>query len=187
MRTQCHISAVAPIPITLPSHVALAFLQTYIPTMTQVPDFVSFYEIPADPSLISDDSFFGPWDESVRAYTVDEVINLTPGLTRVTTWPAVYQSAPDGIRVRASTAAGVISWTKWTVRRRQDGMSPEGSDSTSSSITYVAEEWELHADLTIEANRLLMPFVLWYAHKVITQLCQGVIDELVRIYFKMPV
>lgn len=187
MRTQCHISAVAPIPITLPSHVALAFLQTYIPTMTQVPDFVNFYEIPADPTLISDDPFFGPWDESVRAYTVDELIHLTPGLTRVTRWPAVYQSAPDGIRVRASTAAGVISWTKWTVRRRQDEISPAGSDSASSSTTYVAEQWELSADLTIEANRLLMPFVSWYAPKVITQLCQAVIDELVRSYFKMPV
>ncbi|KAH6869280.1 hypothetical protein B0T10DRAFT_467347 [Thelonectria olida] len=148
MHTQCYISAASPIPINLPSLVALALLQTYIPTMTQVPDMISFYENPADPALISNDPFFGPWDETVRAYIADEAIHLVLGLTKVTDGPQSIRTLP---------------------------MEFEFQNRGSST------------DPIIEATRLLMPFISWYAPKVMTQLCQSVMDEIVRRYLKIPI
>ncbi|KAF7556207.1 hypothetical protein G7Z17_g1605 [Cylindrodendrum hubeiense] len=99
MRLQRTISAAAAIPVNLPPHVALGFLHTYIPTLTKVPDLVEFHEIPSDPASISDDPFFGPWDETVRTYMSRGAIRIAPGLTKVTEWPSVFQSTFDGIRL----------------------------------------------------------------------------------------
>lgn len=178
MRSQCGMEVALPIPVHIPAQFALEYLQANAPALTQVCEDPVFEELPPDPALIADDSFFGPWDENTRLYNISGPIYLAPGLKKAATWSAVYQLIPDGVRLRGVVNAGVVSWTKWTIRRRQDGT---GSESSSPGLNI--EEWELYGEVMIEAHNLLMPFASLFLRRVIRQLGERAIDGLVQTYY----
>jgi hypothetical protein len=170
-----------PIPVKVPAQFALEYLQTNSLALTQVCESPRYEEVAPDPVLLADDHILGPWDQTARAFNIYGSICLAPGLTKAATWFAIYQLIPDGVRLRATVNAGVISWTKWTIRRRLVGT--PFTDSESSSPAVDVEEWELYGEVTIEANNLLMPFASMYLRRTLPQLGERALDGLVQAYY----
>ncbi|KAF7555494.1 hypothetical protein G7Z17_g2116 [Cylindrodendrum hubeiense] len=186
MRSQHYTIVAIPIPINLPPQVVVAFIQTYVPTLRLNDHVAGFEEIPADPSCIANDPFFGPWDDTVRSFQVHEITRLLPGVSRETRWPVVFQSFPDGISSRANANAGILVWARWTVRRR-DVASPASPASpetaTSSPATEVGEEWELYEEVLTDANTMLMRFTARSVDRIHNQITQRLVDEVCKSYF----
>ncbi|KAH6880699.1 hypothetical protein B0T10DRAFT_495127 [Thelonectria olida] len=185
MRSRWDTTASASIPSHVPAKVILQHVQSLVPTLQVNPSVTGFDEVSPNPDDIAKDPFFGPWDESERAFTVRETIYLAPGLTKDLVWPIAFQLTPTGARSRGDVSAGVVCWTLWTVRRCQDGSSPASDTTSSSTSTHAGDEWELCGDLIIEGNRLIMPFVTWRSHQILQLICQGLVDGGVRSYLKM--
>lgn len=186
MRSRCYFSVTASLPSNVSPRFALEVLQTYIPTISQMPGVIGFIEIPAEPALIADDPYFGPWDETVRAYTIRAAIHMLPGLTKTHQWPAVFQKTPNGMRNRGNTPTGIVTWTEWTVRRCGDG-ADAGAEIPNTTVVDETEQWEIHVDNTVEARSLLMPFVQRYSDRAMAILCQRVADEIIRFYLQTPI
>ncbi|KAH7150343.1 hypothetical protein B0J13DRAFT_674032 [Dactylonectria estremocensis] len=186
MRSRYTATTSSPIPRNLPSEVVVAFIQSYDPVLRHNPGIVSYEEVAADPNDISDDLFFGPWDNTVRKFRVREVIWLAPGLTKDLVWPMIYQHTPDGIRYRGDATAGIIGWTQWVVRPRQGNTPPAGFGDLLSTAQNAGDEWELWGESTVEANTLLMPFISNNTKNFVEQICQGVIDEIVATPRRVP-
>ncbi|KAH6880425.1 hypothetical protein B0T10DRAFT_495406 [Thelonectria olida] len=184
-----------PLPSILPPHLVVAALQTYTPVLVHNVTIDKFETITADPSLLANDPFFAPWDDSVRAYHVWWHIELGHGLVRRWQWPVVMQYAPCGLRFRVLTPQNVHVWARFTVRPRTtqplaSDSSPTSSESTAtpSPMTSVADEWELHDEIVVEGNRLYMPFVLPYAHRAHQRVCENIVDAVFKsyVYGAMP-
>ncbi|CAI6099999.1 unnamed protein product [Clonostachys chloroleuca] len=164
MRVQRQMSITVPVPQNLPASAALAYIQTADPIIRNLGTLSRF-----EPTAVTEDAANDPFFElhppsPVAGYQIFEVITLAPGLTKEVTYPAFFQRISEGIRVRASGAAGITGWCEFTIRQRQVADSPGSSISTPSTATPVAdlgpEEFELYETLVVEANSLLMPFVV---------------------------
>ncbi|KAF5672801.1 hypothetical protein FHETE_3635 [Fusarium heterosporum] len=152
MRSQHHISITVPISNRVPPEVVLAHIQKCTPLLEHNTVVTGYTEMSPDVALVMGDPFFGKPNSSIRTFLSHERIHLAPGLTRERSWPVTCLSIPNGIRWRANANAGVTVWTEWVVRPRQD----LGTPSSAGTLT---EEWELYEEVTIEANKLIMPFV----------------------------
>ncbi|KPM40869.1 hypothetical protein AK830_g5721 [Neonectria ditissima] len=175
-RSQCYATVAIPIPNHVSPEAVIAFIQTYRPILRHNPSIVSFEKVVSRFDAIGNDSFFGPWDDTVCTFQVREVITLAPGLTKDMSWPMIFQCIPDGIRFRGDAAVGVVAWNRMVVRPRQQVMSPCSSEGSTPSD--VAEEWELLFESTVEANRLLMPFITGNTENFLRQICEGLVDEI---------
>ncbi|KAH7139634.1 hypothetical protein B0J13DRAFT_66319 [Dactylonectria estremocensis] len=183
MRSQHTTFVTIPIPINLPPHTVVAYLQTYAPTLRHNDHVANFTEVASDPADIANDVFFGPWDESVRTFQIHEVTRLLPGVSRENRWPVVFQSFPSGINSRANANIGTIVWARWTVRHRDAG-SPANSESTaSSSATEMGEEWELYEEVLVDANTMVMPFAARVIDKIHQEISQRIVDDVFKTYF----
>ncbi|KAH7121772.1 hypothetical protein B0J13DRAFT_567250 [Dactylonectria estremocensis] len=180
MRSQCSMEVAVPIPVKVPAEFALEYLQTNSLALTQVCENPRYEEVSPDPVMLADDHVLGPWDKTARAFNIYGSIYLAPGLTKAATWFAIYQLIPTGVRLRATVNAGVISWTRWTIRRRVGGAPI--TDSESSSPIVETDEWELYGEVTIDANNLLMPFASMYLRRTLPQLGDRALDGLVQAY-----
>ncbi|EEU45676.1 uncharacterized protein NECHADRAFT_61450 [Fusarium vanettenii 77-13-4] len=185
MRSQYRFFISIPIPNTLPPEIVLNFIQTYTPTLQSNPVIADFTEKPTDINGITSDPFFGPPDNTLRTFEIHEVITLAPGLRKETRWPTVFQCTPHGIRSRANATAGIVVWAEWVVRPRQDSSSagsPIEAGNTPSTERTLGEEWELYEEVTIEANRLVMPFVSRTSNDVHREICHKVLAEAMKGY-----
>jgi hypothetical protein len=154
---------------------------------------VSFEESPSNPSLIENDPYFGPWDNTVRAFEVREVIQLAPGLRRETKWPIVFQCVPNGALCRVNAPGGIITWTQWTVRPLSEATvstNLDGSPGTVASLddspgtmTALGEEWELYGETHLEANSLMIPFIFPMTCKILREMSGRIVDEVFKSYF----
>ncbi|KAF5001614.1 hypothetical protein FGRMN_920 [Fusarium graminum] len=180
MRSQHHISITVPIPNRVPPEVVLAHIQKCTPLLEHNTVVTGYTEMSPDVALVMGDPFFGKPNSSIRTFLSHERIHLAPGLTRERSWPVTCLSIPNGIRWRANASAGVTVWTEWVVRPRQD----MGTPSSAGTLT---EEWELYEEVTIEANKLIMPFVSRTADGVHRTICQKVVDEVVDKYLAKQV
>ncbi|KAK7416198.1 hypothetical protein QQX98_005395 [Neonectria punicea] len=99
MRSQDHTFVSIPIPSNVPSHVVLAYIQTYEPVLRHNPGMVSYSQLDLDLDQVGNDSFFDSSDpeHTIRAYQAHEVIWLGPGLHKELRWPIFFQM------VRATT------------------------------------------------------------------------------------
>ncbi|KAL2684963.1 hypothetical protein Neosp_006056 [[Neocosmospora] mangrovei] len=188
MRKQHHLSIVIPVPGNLPPGAVIATIQTYTPLIRHHSTLTSFDEISTGPDAIAGDPFFGPWDESVRAFRLRELITLAPGLNREITYQTIFQDVPEGVRSRATAPAGIVVRAEFAVRQRRAAtmpISPAGSDSTASGSTATVEgdEYELREDIVVEANSLLMPFITEALATVHREICEKVMAEIVKNYF----
>ncbi|KAM0551717.1 hypothetical protein ACHAPJ_008284 [Fusarium lateritium] len=175
MRSKHQVSISVPIPSRVPPEVVLAHIQKYTPMLEHNSVVVSFSETTPNVALVLNDPFFGAPNSSVRSFESTERLTLAPGLTRDRKWPVTFQKTPNGIRSRADARAGVIVWTEWLIRPRQDV-------STPSSTATLTEEWELYEELVVEASALVMPFVSRTADGVHRTINQKVIDEVATNY-----
>ncbi|KAF5002740.1 hypothetical protein FGRMN_137 [Fusarium graminum] len=180
MRSQHHSSVSIPIPRHIPPKAVLDHLQTYEPVLRCHSGIVSWQHSVPDYSSVVNDSFFdgADPDHSLRAYQVYEVIRLGPGVGRDLRWPIIFQKVPNGIVSRSNAPAGVISWVQWYVRQRQG--EPAESVSTPNTATPPScgdDEWELYGLVTLEAHRMLMPWVTPNSNNYQVSIAQGIVDE----------
>ncbi|KAF4470669.1 hypothetical protein FALBO_2426 [Fusarium albosuccineum] len=188
MRTQHHLSIATPIPGNVPPGVVVAAIQTYTPLIRHHSAMTGFDEVSATPDVLDNDPFFGPWDDSVRAFQLRELITLAPGLTKEITYQTIFQLVPDGTRSRAMAPAGIVVRAEFTVRQRRATtvpISPAGSDSTASgsTVTAMGDEYELREEVLVEANSLLMPFITEALATVHRGICERVVVETAKNYF----
>ncbi|KAF5020267.1 hypothetical protein F66182_7715 [Fusarium sp. NRRL 66182] len=189
MRTTRHLTISIPIPGNLPPGAVVAGLQTITPFITHNRTITSVDEVLAAPEDTVDDPFFGPFDDSFRTFDCHEVISLAPGLSKTIGWKAIFQSVTDGVRSRALAPAGVTVRAEWTVRQQQRApmgpISPAGSDSTASgsTVTQEGDEYELHEDVFLEANSLLMPFIVDSCLAVHRDMCENLLAGIFKDYF----
>ncbi|KAK7426849.1 hypothetical protein QQZ08_006595 [Neonectria magnoliae] len=185
MRTQRLLSHAIPIPGNLPPGVVLASVQSFIPFLDNHKTMTRYNETPPRPESIANDPFFSLGDDTLRFYQASELVTLAPGLSKEVTYHVVFQRISDGMRTRAEAPAGVVIRAEYTVRPRPNPTSPAGSDSTGtgSTITAVGDEYELHEDVVVEANSLMMPFIIDSVVTAHHTICVGVIDEVAKSYF----
>ena len=191
MRVQRRLSIDVPISSALPPSVVVAALQTFSPVIRHLGTLSRYEPIQPRAGVVADDPFFTPaapdGDLAVSSFQVYELITLAPGLTKEVTYPTHFQRLPNGLRCRADGAARIVGWCEFTVRPRRNAgsdaaPSPDGSASTPSSIND-ADEYELHEAMVIEANSLLMPFVLQTMSVAHRGLCNKILDEVMQQYY----
>ncbi|KAH7136610.1 hypothetical protein EDB81DRAFT_86617 [Dactylonectria macrodidyma] len=184
MRTQRILSHSTAIPSNLPPAALINSMQSFIPFLSNHKTMTRYSETTPSPEDIADDPFFNPsWDDSIRSFDVTELVTLGPGISKEVTYKVVFQHIPDGMRSRAEAPAGVVIRAEYSVRPRIEAMSPAGSESTGSPATAVGEEFELHEDVAVEANSLMIPFIVGSVITAHQTICSGVIDEACKIYF----
>lgn len=174
------------IPANIPPPVVISVLHSYIPLMTTNPSITSFTEQPAHPSLMGDDPYFGPWDETIRCFQISDVVTLGPRLSKTIGYQVIFQAHPDGTRSRGNAPAGVVIRADYRVRARPGPTSPAGSDSTGSSATVVGEEYELNEELEVEANSLIMSIVADGAAFTHRHIVESVMEQIAKTYFGIP-
>ncbi|KAF5705962.1 hypothetical protein FGLOB1_7679 [Fusarium globosum] len=191
MRSTQLLSISVPIPGTLPPSAVVAALQAVDPFVAHHRTVTSLEEVQADPADTADDPFFGAFDNSFRAFQMQELVNLAPGLGKTISYKAIFQVIPDGLRSRAKAPVGVVVRAQWTVRQQQQArspsgpISPAGSDSTASGSTATAEgdEFELHEQVLLECNSLLMPFITESCVAVHREICENFMAKTFKDYF----
>ncbi|KAF7543387.1 hypothetical protein G7Z17_g10783 [Cylindrodendrum hubeiense] len=184
MRTQRLLSHSIAIPGNLPPAALITSVQSYIPFLSNHKTMTRYNENTPNPEAIANDPFFDPpWDDSIRFFEVTELVTLAPGLSKEVTYQVVFQRIPDGVRSRAEAPAGVVIRAEYTVRPRLGPTSPAGSDSTGSTVTAVGDEYEMHEDVAVDANSLMMPFIVGSVVTAHRTICMGVIDEVCKNYF----
>ncbi|KAF4956871.1 hypothetical protein FSARC_11459 [Fusarium sarcochroum] len=193
MRTTQHLTISIPIPGTLPPFAVVAALQTVTPFIAHHRTLTSYEEVAPDPEDTVNDPFFGPFDDTFRTFDLQELVSLAPGLGKTISYKAVFQTIPDGLRSRALAPVGVVVRAQWTVRQLQRGRAASGplspaSDSTASGSTVTAEgdEFELHEEVLLEANSLLMPFITESLLKVHREICENFMAETFKGYYGSP-
>jgi hypothetical protein len=191
MRTTQLLSISVPVPGTLPPGAVLAALQAVDPFVAHHRTVTKLEEVPANPADTAEDPFFGPFDDTFRAFEMQELVNLAPGLAKTITYRAIFQVIPDGLRSRAKAPVGVVVRAQWQVRQQQRDrsatgpISPAGSDSTASGSTATVEgdEFELHEQVLLEANSLLMPFITESCVSVHREICENFMAATFKEYF----
>lgn len=191
MRTTQLLTITVPIPGTLPPGAVLAALQAVNPFVAHHRTVTSIEEVASDPEDTADDPFFGPFDDSFRAFQMEELVNLAPGLSKTIAYKAIFQVIPDGLRSRCKAPVGVIVRAQWTVRQLHHDrspmgpISPAGSDSTASGSTTTVEgdEYELQEQVLLECNSLLMPFIVDSCASVHRGICENFMVATFKEYF----
>ncbi|KAH7245287.1 hypothetical protein BKA59DRAFT_475609 [Fusarium tricinctum] len=186
MRSQQHCFVSIPIPRHIPPQAVLDYVQTYEPVLRHNPGMVSWQDSALDHNSVANDSFFDISDpnRSLRCYQAYEIVRLGPGVGRDVRWPIIFQRVPNGIVSRADAPAGVVSWTQWYVRPRQSEQYAESvsTPSTSTPSSCADEEWELYGIVTLEAHRMLMPWITTSSKSYQASIGQGIVDDVCEKY-----
>lgn len=186
MRSQQHCFVSIPIPRHIPPQAVLDYVQTYEPVLRHNPGMVSWQNAALDHNSVANDTFFDISDpnRSLRCYQAYEIIRLGPGVGRDVRWPIIFQRVPNGIVSRADAPAGVVSWTQWYVRQRQSEQYVESvsTPSTSTPSSCADEEWELYGIVTLEAHRMLMPWITTSSKSSQASIGQGIVDDVCEKY-----
>lgn len=185
MRTQRSLNLSVPLPPDLSPSSVVGALHTVDPIIRHLGTLARYELVPTDPVAVDSDPFFKAWDHAVFQYQFQDHIPLGPGLTKKIEYPAFFQLIPDGIRCRANAPAGVIVWSQFTVRQQQATPAPPqgpGSESSPASTGTEGEEYVFYEEALVEADSLLMPFVARSMAAIHRDLCQSVVDDMIKTY-----
>ncbi|CVL07441.1 uncharacterized protein FMAN_14362 [Fusarium mangiferae] len=181
MRSQHHCFVNVPIPRHIPHQSVLDYIQTYEPVLRHNPGMRSWEKSGLDYALVANDRFFDSSDpgQSLCCYQAYEVMRLGPGVQRDLKWPIIFQRVPNGIVSRADAPAGVISWTQWYVRPRPSEAAADSvsTPSTATPSSSGDDNWEVYGIVTIEAHRMLMPWVATKSESYQVAIGQGMVDD----------
>lgn len=136
-----------PLPPHLTPDAVIRTLHAYEPLIRPNPYLQSFRRLPVDLDEIVADPFFTEDGSNIVKYEIHDRIPVIPlvGWTSPVVFPAIFQSIPAGVRLRADAAAGTRVRSVYGVERAQQ---VEGG-----------VEWELVERSHVECNPLLKPFV----------------------------
>lgn len=181
MRTRHQLGLDVPIPGNVPPSAVVAGLLSLMPIVRHLGSMCRYEQIPVQMDVIVTDPWFiAPYKDPVFSWRLSQLITLAPGLTKEISYPIFLQRVGDKVHGRADAPAGILVWTEFSVRSKQGPSSPE---STSSSATMV-DEYELHEDVWLGANSLLMPFITQTTLHAHRELCVKVVEEVTNDYLK---
>lgn len=154
------------------------------------PFIIDFDEHLCPAGTVDDDPFLDPWNDTLRAFDARSIVSLLPGIFKEFRVSSIFQCIADGIVCRGSVFPQIIVWAQWWVRPRQlaSSLTPDtpSSDQTLGLETLgqetLGQEWELHEDLIIESNSLLMPFVLSTTIIAHREINSGFLQEAIKSY-----
>ncbi|CAN8101772.1 unnamed protein product [Discula destructiva] len=147
-----------PLPATLAPDVVIRNLHAYEPLIRPNPYLQSFSRLPVNLDEVVSDPFFTEDGTNIVKYEIHDRIPVIPavGWTSPVVFPAIFQSIPAGVRLRANAAAGTVVRSVYGVERVSGGGSGSGSGSGGDGE---AEGWALVERSHVECHALLRPFV----------------------------
>lgn len=193
-----------PLPSTLSPDTVLQAIHAYEPLIRPNPYLQGFERLPVNRDDIVSDPFFledgNSWN--LAKYEIHDRIPVLPaiGWMKDVSFPAVFQSFPTGVRLRAEAAAGTTVRSIYGVERARradvddddDAGVPLGIDgaarrpppaaaaaATQSRPGGTGGGWDLVERSHVECNALLKPFVQKQFEAGHRDLCQKVLDNLV--------
>ena len=172
-----------PLPSYLSPELVLEQLQNYESLITPNPNLLKYNRRPVAVEELIDDPFFTETGSKLEAFEVTDRIILLP-LAGFSSWcykdvriPAVFQSFETGVRYRADAQGGVRVWSTYEIRRRDP---TTGSSAESVVVSPGAGDWELVEQARVECSHLVKPFVIKNFESAHREICQRMIDEMVR-------
>lgn len=179
-----------PLPSTLSPDVVIQNLHAYEPLIRPNPYLQGFERLPVDLDEIISDPFFTEDGNNIVKYEIHDQIPVIPaiGWTKDVSFPAIFQSFPTGVRVRADAAAGTRVRSVYRVERAREHA--DGPQSSSSDASQWAAQprsgrgWDLVERSHVECSALLKPFVQKQFEAGHRDLCQKVLDNLVAAMHK---
>lgn len=187
-----------PLPSTLSPDTVLQAIHAYEPLIRPNPYLQGFERLPVNRDDIASDPFFSEDDGksswNLAKYEIHDRIPVLPaiGWMKDVSFPAVFQSFPTGVRLRAEAAAGTTVRSIYGVERSAVPAAPARSadDGLSLGIDGAALRhgglmggmgggWDLVERSHVECNALLKPFVQKQFEAGHRDLCQKVLDNLV--------
>lgn len=173
-----------PLPSYLSPELVLEHLQTYEPIILAQPYVQRFNRRAVNLKEVLNDPFFTETGRKIEAFeAVERVVILpVPGLSSLLSKDVrlspIFQSFDNGVRCRADAQAGVRVWSTYEIRQRDLGA--EFERRGGAPVSPGAGDWELVESARVECSPLLKPFVAKSFEGAHRDLCQRVIDELVR-------
>lgn len=182
MPTTHQVTLSFPLPSYLSPDLVLEHLQNYEPLITPHPYLLKYNRRPVTVEELIDDPFFTETGRKLEAFEVTERVVLLP-VTGFSSWcykdvriPAVFQSFETGVRCRADAQGGVRVWSTYEIRRRD----LDSSSTESIVVSPGAGDWELVEHARVECSHLVKPFVVHSFEGAHREICQRMIDEMVR-------
>lgn len=169
-----------PLPPPLLPDMVIQAVHAYEPLIRPNPYLQGFDRLPVDLDEIIADPFFTEDGSNIAKYEIHDRIPVLPaiGWMKDVSFPAIFQSFPTGVRLRAEAAAGTTVRSIYGVERARE--QAEGLSSTDGSQSKPKSGgWELVERSHVECNALLKPFVQKQFEAGHRDLCQKVLDNLV--------
>ncbi|KAJ4390086.1 hypothetical protein N0V93_007559 [Gnomoniopsis smithogilvyi] len=168
-----------PLPSILSPDIVIQAIHAYEPLIRPNPYLQGFDRLPVDLGEIVADPFFIEDGSNVAKYEIHDRIPILPavGWMKDVSFPAIFQSFPTGVRLRAEAAAGTTVRSIYGVERARE--QAEGLSSTDGSQAKPGGGWALVERSHVECNALLKPFVQKQFEAGHRDLCQKVLDNLV--------
>lgn len=181
-----------PLPSTLSPDVVIQAVHAYEPLIRPNPYLQGFDRLPVNPDEIVADPFFTEDGSNIVKYEIHDRIPILAaiGWMKDVSFPAIFQSFPSGVRLRAEAAAGTTVRSVYGVERirrgeqQQQVREEEGGMSRTDGSSRLRGpggrgDWELVERSHVECNALLKPFVQKQFEAGHRDLCQKVLDNLV--------
>lgn len=174
-----------PLPSTLSPDIVIQNLHAYEPLILPNPYLQGFERSPVNLDEIVSDPFFTEDGDNIVKYKIHDRIPVIPaiGWTRDISFPAIFQSFPTGVRLRADAAAGTRVRSVYGIERTRE--LADGPRTASLSVSQMAArprrggDWDLVERSHVECNALLKPFVQKQFEAGHRDLCQKMLDSIV--------
>lgn len=169
-----------PLPCSLSPDIVVQNLHAYEPLIRPNPYLQGFERLPVSLDEIVSDPFFTEDGSNIMKYEIHDRIPVVPaiGWTKDVSFPAIFQSLANGVRVRADAAAGTRVRSVYGVERAAREQA-DGGSQTSRGGRPGGGDWDLVERSHVECSVLLKPFVQKQFEAGHRDLCQKVLDNLV--------
>ncbi|KAF3767262.1 hypothetical protein M406DRAFT_234181, partial [Cryphonectria parasitica EP155] len=161
-----------PLPPSLHPELVVSNLHAYEPLLQPNPYLQGYHRRPVDLDDLIADPFFTEHGTNIVSYEVHDRIPVVLGLTKDVRFPAIFQSFPAGVRVRADAAAGTRVRSIYEVCRGAGAGGVAGGGGAGSA-------WELVERSHVECSAVLKPFIMKSFEAAHRDLCQKVLDNIV--------
>ncbi|KAJ4422879.1 hypothetical protein N0V82_002404 [Gnomoniopsis sp. IMI 355080] len=177
-----------PLPSTLSPDIVVRAIHAYEPLIRPNPYLQGFDRLPVSLDEIVTDPFFTEDGSNIIKYEIHDRIPILAaiGWMKDVSFPAIFQSFPSGVRLRAEAAAGTTVRSIYGVERATRGKQQQTAEGMSSTADGSLRsrgpgggDWELVERSHVECNALLKPFVQKQFEAGHRDLCQKVLDNLV--------
>lgn len=197
-----------PLPAILSPQLVIQNLHSYEPLIRPNPYLQGFQRIPVDLDDVVADPFFTEDGTDIAAYEVHDRIPVVFGLTKDVKFPAIFQAITTGVRVKADAAAGTLVRSTYEVcpHRYEQHQENEGEDYQQGDIDEFlghpshgngggnsngqqlqqqqvqqqTQQWELVERSHVECSAVLKPFIMKSFEAAHRDLCQKVLDNIVK-------